>query len=55
MVNVDGVDILEGGEKGEERGLAMICGASPFQNVHAIRSQCRSLMFMFDLENNVPF
>ena len=31
-----GVDILEGGVAGEEGGLAMHGGASPFQNVHAM-------------------
>ena len=42
-INVDktgdlnpGVDILEGGVAGEEGGLAMHGGASPFQDVHAI-------------------
>ena len=37
-----GVDILEGGVKGEEGGLAMHGGASPFQNVHAIHVHCMS-------------
>ena len=31
------MDILEGGVAGEEGGLAMHGGASPFQKVHAIR------------------
>ena len=36
-VDVDpGVDILEGGVAGEEGGLAMHGGASPFQNVHTM-------------------
>ena len=36
------MDILEGGVAGEEGGLAMHGGASPFQNVHAIHAHCMS-------------
>ena len=50
MVNVHDVDILEGGVEGEEGGQALICGASPFQNVHVVRSQFKSLMFMSNWE-----
>ena len=41
-----GMDILEGGVAGEEGGLAIHGGASPFQNVHAIYVHC---MFHYSL------